>query len=626
MNMRQMKIEVLLLAGGLLLPTFSGMAAPIEANSKIKEVMVYATGAMVNRTANVNVKSGTTEVKIPLLTPLLDQTSVQVGVKNSQVTLASINYDVEVPNRKQISKEVTTLTKRSALLRDSIDMMVAKRGVLDSERELILKSNNIGGDNGFTAPTLQGIASYLRKDLNEIIVQQYDYQRKIQKCQEELTLNEQKMNLLYEKQMEPMSFLTVKLESSQATNCELEILYFVKNAAWMPFYEARIAKNDTKLHLIQKAYVSQASKEKWENVALLLSQNDPSRSNEKPELGKYVIPEGYYVGRNESTKSSQNQFVKVLGVVRDKKGPLKGALITSGEDRKTQSDENGYYELLVPKKSTVKYAFSGYANTTSMATGDNVAVKNVFMQSGNSNVIEAKSDYNYNNYLAQNRVVQVSPKERSLGSGTMMDIPQMEIRNHVEKTPGLNTIPEDGADHEIMVKDLSIDAEYNYFAVPKLSKDVYLVASIPNWKKLDLLDGSVKLFLNNMFLGESFINARQTEDTLNLSIGKDKDLAVERKDLRTYSSKNLIKTSGKVEREWMITVKNNKSTSAKITIEDQFPVSTDNDIKVVLMDNGGAEVDEKEGKLTWKLNLKAGEKRELKFSYSVKSKKDITVD
>ena len=76
----------------------------------------------------------------------------------------------------------------------------------------------------------------------------------------------------------------------------------------------------------------------------------------------------------------------------------------------------------------------------------------------------------------------------------------------------------------------------------------------------------------------------------------------------------------------MITVKNNKSTSAKITIEDQFPVSTDNDIKVVLMDNGGAEVDEKEGKLTWKLNLKAGEKRELKFSYSVKSKKDITVD
>ena len=97
--------------------------------------------------------------------------------------------------------------------------------------------------------------------------------------------------------------------------------------------------------------------------------------------------------------------------------------------------------------------------------------------------------------------------------------------------------------------------------------------------------------------------------------------------MRTYSSKNLIKTSDKIEREWKITVKNNKTESVKVTVEDQFPVSTVDDIKVVLVDNGGAEVDEKEGKLTWKLNLKPGEKKELKFSYSVKSKRsDITVE
>lgn len=624
-----MKIERFLLAGCFFLHSFAGMAAPVEANSKIKEVMVYATGAMVNRTVTANLKNGINEVKIPLLTPQLDQQSVQVGVKSSGVTLVSIDYDVEVPNRKQISKEVVTLTKRSALLRDSIDMMIAKSSVLDRERELILKSNNIGGDNGFTAPTLQGIASYVRKDLNDIINQQYDYQKRIQKCQEELTMNEQKMNLFYEKQMAPMSFLSVKLESSHAGNCELDLLYFVENAAWMPFYEARISRNDTKLHLVQKAYVSQATKEKWESVALSLSQNDPGMSNEKPELGKYEIPSGNYVGRNEHRKESGNPFVKVIGVVRDSKGPLKGALITAGEDRKTQSDENGYYELLVPDRSTVKYSFSGYGPATCLVYNcNNVAVKNVNMEVDKSNVVETSASQKYSNYIMQNRVSQVKQGSGALGgSGTMMNIPQMVIRNHVEKTPGLNTIPDDGADHEVMVKDITVDAEYNYYAVPKLSKEVYLVASIPNWKKLDLLDGTVKLFLNNMYMGESFINARQTEDTLNLSIGKDKELAIERKDLRTYSSKNLIRTSDKVEREWMITVKNNKSTSAKITVEDQFPVSTESDIKVVLMDNGGAEVDEVEGRLTWKLQLKPGEKKELKFSYSVKSKnRNITVD
>ena len=58
----------------------------------------------------------------------------------------------------------------------------------------------------------------------------------------------------------------------------------------------------------------------------------------------------------------------------------------------------------------------------------------------------------------------------------------------------------------------------------------------------------------------------------------------------------------------------------KITVEDQYPISTDEDVKVVLIDSGGAEVDETEGKLTWKLDLKPMEKKVLKFSYSVKSK------
>ena len=617
--MRQMKIYAFLLVGALSLHAFTGVAAPTEADSKIKEVMVYATGAMVKRTANVNVKGGITEVKVPLLTSLLDQNSLQVGVKGGSVSLAGIKYGVEVPNRKQIGREVEALTKRSAALRDSIDILMSKCGVLDKERELIMQSNNIGGENGFTAPTLQGIASYVRKDLNEIVSMQYKYQQRISKYQDELTLNDQKVNLFYDKQMEPMSFVLISFEAPYATNCELELSYFVQNASWMPFYEARINRSDTKLHLVQKAYVSQASKEKWSNVNLVLSQNDPAVTNEKPELGKYILPSCQYIGQTTHTNVEDNPYVKVMGVVRDRKGPLKDALVTCGEDRKTETDANGYYELLVPKNSPVVYSYSGYSPVSSNANGKNATIKNVRMESVHSTVLENMKVQQFLNYIEQERIKSVPPSS-SLNSGLESNIPQMIIRNVTDKVPGKNSIPDDGADHEVMVKDILVDAEYNYFAVPKLSKDVYLVASIPNWKNLDLLDGNVKLYLNNMFMGESFINARQTEDTLNLSIGKDKDLAVDRKDMKTYSSKNLIKTSDKVEREWMITVKNNKSESVKITVEDQYPISTDEDVKVVLIDSGGAEVDETEGKLTWKLDLKPMEKKVLKFSYSVKSK------
>lgn len=72
--------------------------------------------------------------------------------------------------------------------------------------------------------------------------------------------------------------------------------------------------------------------------------------------------------------------------------------------------------------------------------------------------------------------------------------------------------------------------------------------------------------------------------------------------------------------------KNNKSESVKITVEDQYPISTTDEIKVDLTESSGAEVDPIEGKLTWKLTLKPGEKKELKFSYTIKSKIEVSIE
>ncbi len=625
MRRHYIKIKHIALVGFFMFGALTNAGAATEAVSHITGVTVYPNGAMVKRTVSVKLKEGDNIVKIPMLTPQLDQESVQVGVKGN-ATLEAVKYDVEVPNRKQIASEVNALTERADLLRDSIDILQSKSGVLDRERELLLNSEHIGGDQGFTAQTLQGVASYLRKDLSEIVALKYNYQRKVDKYQKELTLNEQQVNLLYEKQIEPKSCLNVTLKAPVATSCELEIQYLVENASWMPFYEARISKNDSKLHLIQKAFVSQGSKEKWNDVKLQLSQNDPTISNEKPELERYILPAYNASSYQPGVRSSHQKYVKMLGIVRDKKAPLKGALVQCGE-LKTETDKNGYYELLVPVESKVVFSYSGYDKTYTYSKKANVDVKNVRLGLSDSRIQESAVAASYSNYLVQNRIsLNTLNTLNSFDSDSKSDKPEMVIRNVVSDVPGKYAIPDDGADHEVLVKDMALNAEYNYFAVPKLSKDVYLVAAVPDWKKLDLIDGSVKLFLNNMYMGESFINSQQTEDTLKLSVGKDKDLVVERKDLKTFHSKNLTKTMNKVQRDWLITVKNNKTQSVKITVEDQFPVSTDSDIKVELLNNGGAVVDEIDGKLTWKLTLKPGEKKELKFSYSVKSKNFVPVE
>jgi len=61
-------------------------------------------------------------------------------------------------------------------------------------------------------------------------------------------------------------------------------------------------------------------------------------------------------------------------------------------------------------------------------------------------------------------------------------------------------------------------------------------------------------------------------------------------------------------------------------LKDQFPLTTNKEIEVELLDDGGASVNSEIGVLTWKLELAPGEVRKVRFSYSVKYPKDKVIN
>ncbi|MFH0866406.1 MAG: DUF4139 domain-containing protein, partial [Bacteroidota bacterium] len=76
---------------------------------------------------------------------------------------------------------------------------------------------------------------------------------------------------------------------------------------------------------------------------------------------------------------------------------------------------------------------------------------------------------------------------------------------------------------------------------------------------------------------------------------------------------------------WEISVRNKKKTAISITIEDQFPLTTDKDIEIEKGETSNATYDEIKGFLTWKLTIASAETKKLNFSYSVKFPKDKNV-
>lgn len=180
------------------------------------------------------------------------------------------------------------------------------------------------------------------------------------------------------------------------------------------------------------------------------------------------------------------------------------------------------------------------------------------------------------------------------------------------------TIPNDGKQHMVAIKKYELPATYRYYAVPRMDKDVFLQAQITNWEDLNIIPGQTNIFYEGTYVGQGYIDVRNTSDTLTFSLGRDKKVIVRREQDKKLRS---VKTIGSNVREtfaYTITVRNTRKDAINIVIQDQVPVSNDKDIVVEDRETGNAEYEEDKGLLKWGLTLKPNETNTLKFGYVIK--------
>lgn len=180
------------------------------------------------------------------------------------------------------------------------------------------------------------------------------------------------------------------------------------------------------------------------------------------------------------------------------------------------------------------------------------------------------------------------------------------------------SILSDGKDNILKIKEENVPVNYVYEALPKLDNDVFLSAQIENWNQLNLLTGPVSIYLKGTFTGETFIDANQTSDTLNLSISREQGILVKRNVNKDLNDKRFIGSNIKETLVWNLTVKNNKDEVATVLLYDQYPLSERASIEVELLNVANAKVDDKKGSLVWEMVLQPGESKDLIYSYTIK--------
>lgn len=199
----------------------------------------------------------------------------------------------------------------------------------------------------------------------------------------------------------------------------------------------------------------------------------------------------------------------------------------------------------------------------------------------------------------------------------------VETQLSVEFSPSMKySIPSDGKQHSVAIKDYSVKANYEYYAVPKLDNNAFLVALLTDWNEFNLLPGEANIYFENSFVGKTNINPETTKDTLAISLGRDENISVSREQLKDFTEDKFL--SSDIERTFAyeIKIKNSKKGSVKIIVEEQIPISEQEDIIVKQIETSGGKFDQETGELKWDVNADAGKSVTKKLVFSVRHPKD----
>ncbi|NCQ15047.1 MAG: DUF4139 domain-containing protein [Flavobacteriales bacterium] len=599
----------------------------IEINSKVNEVSVFIEGAQIKRNKSVNLKSGINLLKFINLSPFIEAKSIQLKTSKN-VTVLSVNHQQNFINKLEKPKNLLAIEKELESLKDELETEKTYLSILSSEIQFLNDNKKIGGTSqNLSVNDLKTTAEFYANKLTALKLKELERNKKLTLLLEkEKDLNNELLSISGKKDFANGEIL-IKLETKTPILTDLELTYVVGNAGWLQSYDIRAKDVNEPVELIYKAIVKQDTKINWDNVKLRLSSANPNLSGVAPELRIYFLD--YY-----SVPPQYNRDInEVSGVVLGSgNAPLPGVnIMVEGSTIGTTTNFDGFYSIALPNSaSTLVYSYLGYV---SKSINVSRAVQNVYLEEDTSQLDEVVVV----GYGSKKRGSLSKELERKVsgvnikGAASNNIIPLEQLENQTTVDFQINipyTINSDNKSYSVDMIQYKLPATYQYYSVPKIEKEAFLIASINNWEQYNLLEGEANIFFENTFVGKTILDVRYVSDTLDISLGRDKNVSVNREKVSDFTSKKFVGSKKEDARAWNISVKNNKSNLINMIVLDQVPVSKLEEIKVDVLELSKGKYNTETGEVKWEFDLKPNEqtKRTLKYVVKYPKNKSLVIE
>lgn len=532
--------------------------------TSIEGVTVFVTGGEVHRKASINLKKGRNKLIFRGISTVADHKSVQFNADKAY-NLVSVSSEIDYLTFVERNPRIKTLQDSMAIIRSSVKDLENEKAAYHEEKQLLLKNNSIKGETqNLTVQELKAMAEYYRGRMMELNKLMTKYNQEIDEKNKLLFRYQSQLTELNYQETVKSNQIIVIVDSETATTMNVDLKYIVSNCGWQANYDLLADDLGGNITIKYKAKVYNNTGNDWNNVKLVLSTSDPNISASAPTLYPWYL--------NYSSLGNQNDFGGNAGYV-------------------------------VPSNRAYKQYYQNASEPAISQNLDGLVLDNSFGWEQNQAQI---------------------PQQRQQVTFETIEVSQLTTEFEIVKS---YTIPSDSKPYLVEITEHNLNSTFSHKAVPKLDRDAFLLSNIVGWEKLDLVPGPTNVYFADTYVGQSYINTAHVEDTLRLSFGRDKKIAIQRKLLEEFSDKKVVGSNRKDSYTYEITIKNNRAIATSIDLFDQVPISQDSDISVIVDETGGANYNVVTGILKWKVSLEPGETKKFKVGFTIKYPKDkkITV-
>lgn len=639
-------MRYLLLALGLA-STLLVRSAEKPVTTSISAVMVFLSGAEVTRTGKVDLPKGTSTLILNGLSEEVDPANIQVSGSGA-FTILGVQHRLNYLEEKQDREEVVKLKDRIKAIEVDIERENSMLSVVEREDARLAKNEVVAGDQGLTLSQLQSINEYLRGRQEALATKRLEIKHTLATLNEQLGKVKLQLAQVQGKRTRPTSEVVVEVSANSPVNAGITLKYMVRSAGWNPSYDIRVSDITKPMELTYKAQVYQSTGEDWDNVQLTLSSGDPNKDAIMPTIYPWRLDFGMPRSNpapNTNGPGYNSNVRDVRGIIRDASTgeplPFVNVVLTDASGvviNGTTSNMEGFYSIAIPMNGRIlRIDYIGYTTQQLPISSGTMNVNMAESAVQLSEVVVQSSEMRLSRMAGvtsiENRRIRKTPSKRDDDLLDEMEAANTSIAGAVaERATSFEfaisvpyTIPSDGKNHQVGVQEQELTSTYKYYCTPKLDLDAFLFAQVTGWEGLNLLAGPAYIYFEGTYVGESLLDLAGVGDTLDISLGRDKGVTVQRTKRKDFSQRQVVGGKRVESVGWEIALRNNKAQPIDLVITDQYPVPVRSEIEVKLDDNGGAQVNTEKGFLTWKVKVEPRTNQKWTFGYSVKVPKERMV-